>query len=37
MHYAIWGLAYLAVSFVSSIGVGRLLARASPGPVPARR
>ena len=29
MHYAIWALAYLAVSFVTSIGVGKVLAHAS--------
>ena len=29
MQYAIWTLAYLAVSFVTSIGVGKVLAQAS--------
>jgi hypothetical protein len=41
MHYALWGLAYLAVSFVTSVGVGNLLARNSAAlpemvPVPVR-
>ena len=32
MQYAIWALAYLAVSFVTSIGVGTVIARASAAP-----